>query len=369
MADIFTYLAWRGDLPMSVCSFQEVDGMILARLSYLPYELLLPEGGASSIAEAAALLPLLPQEAMRPEDRRLLTELAASERFRDLRISNYVNRRDAKTQTQFAAITIHLEDGTRYLSFRGTDNTLYGWKEDFNMSFVCPVPAQTAALHYLQVAALRERGALLLGGHSKGGNLAVYAAAFCGEGVQRRIRRVYNYDGPGFDERVLRQDAYREVCGRVHTFVPQSSVIGMLLGHEEQYTIVHSEESGLMQHDMYSWDVLRSGFSCLETVSNSSRFLDGTLKTWLQGMDYAQRETFFDTMYALLVDANVKTLRELMDNKFACAKNVLKALRKQDPETRRAVSQALLLLMKSTKVGLLRVMQSRSAQKQEKGEA
>lgn len=228
------------------------------------------------------------------------------------------------------------------------------------MSFVCPVPAQVLASRYVErLANEKPEKSIVITGHSKGGNLAVYAAAFCDDGVQKRITSVFNYDGPGFDDRVLRTESYKRICKRIMTFVPQSSVIGMLLGHEEAYTIVHSEQTGMMQHDVYSWDVRRDGFDCLEQVDNSSRFVDFTLKAWITDLDYKQRESFFDTVYTVMKETNASTLREMGENWFASAVSVLKSIKNLDEATRKAALRTLGLLVKCAGMGISHMWQTR----------
>ena len=268
MANLFDYLDWRGDLPFSAAPLNPVDGILLARLSYLPFELFSRPLGreAAPLWEVAAELSAradFSSRVLRRSDARLLTAMGQSVRFREMTVFHYEQQFDPETQTQFSAVSIGLGDGRTYLSFRGTDNTLVGWKEDFNMAFTCPVPAQRSALAYLEAVAGEVSGPLLLGGHSKGGNLAVYAAAFCPPALEERILAAYNFDGPGFDESVLQTEGYRRVCHKVSTFVPQSSIVGMLLGHEEKYTIVHSGQTGIMQHDLCSWNVRQSAFKSL----------------------------------------------------------------------------------------------------------
>lgn len=362
MANMIDYLAWRGDLPMAPGQLNQVDGVLLARLAYLPFEhVFLPGVERISIGRAAEQLLSLPEIGsllLIPSDRTLLEALKESPRFREMELSGSVNQLDGETQTQFSAITIRLNEKERYVSFRGTDNTLIGWKEDLNMCFVCPVPAQVLAVQYLAETARLHPEDLIPGGHSKGGNLAVYAAAFCPEAVQERIPGVFNFDGPGFDGKVLSTAGYRRICDRVSTFVPQSSVVGMLLGHEEKYTIVHSQQSGLMQHDVYSWDVLRDHFACLETVNSSSRFIDYTLKAWLGSLDYAQREKCIDAVYSALIQTNATTLREFNENWFSNMLSVLRNMKNLDEETRHLVVQTFLLLVKSARAGLSRIWQA-----------
>lgn len=363
ITNIFDYFVWRGDLTLEHSEFNEIDGVILARLSYLPFEKIMEQRSMepTKIAYAANAflkLPDIESIVLLKDDVRLLTVLAESPRFQNMEILMYVNQIDVETQTQFSVITVKLNENHYFISFRGTDNTLVGWKEDFNMSFVCPVPAQKLALHYIENLAHSVSGNFIIGGHSKGGNLAVYASSFCSDDIQDRIEKVYNYDGPGFDEKVLLTDGYKSICQRVSTFIPQSSIVGMLLGHEEEYTIVHSAQvSGIWQHDTYSWEIQRTHFVCLGSVNNSSRFIDYTLKAWVSDLDYSQREKFIDTIYTIISDTNATTLRELGDNWFSSAKIVLKSIKNLDEETRHAVTQTLLLLAKSAKTGMFQMLQ------------
>lgn len=363
MTDVFDYLHWRGDLPIQLIPMNEVDGMIFARIAYLPFEAFDVLHGETSVADAAAALLTAddPDGRIRPKnDAPLLRALCESGRFGGIAIVGFENKTDTVTQTQFAAVTLRLPDGSICISFRGTDNTLVGWKEDFNMSFVCPVAGQVLAVEYLERTARQFPGTgITVLGHSKGGNFAVYAAAFCKAETQARIRAVYNYDGPGFDEKVLSADGYKAICGRISTFVPQSSVVGMLLGHEEAYTIVHSEQVGILQHDLFSWEVRRDSFAHLETVDNSSRFVNYTLKNWIAEMDYGQREAFTDAIYTILTETNASTLHELSASWFDSAKSVAKSLGSLDEPTRKAITTALSLLAKSARSGLTQMIESK----------
>ena len=346
MANLFDYLLWRGDLPFSAVGFNEVDGMILSRLAYADFENAEPlQGGEASLGAVAQALA--EKKAEETDDTALLRALANSERFKALRLCDYENRFDAESQTQFSAVTVRLGDTLSFLAFRGTDTTLVGWKESFNMAFLCPVPSQRAAADYLARAA-EKPGKFLLGGHSKGGNLAVYAAAVCQPSVQERIEAVYNYDGPGFEASVLQSAGYRAIVPRVHTFVPQSSIVGMLLDHEETITVVHSTQAnGIQQHDVCSWEVLPRGFQCVDERTNRSRFIDATVSAWLDGIDHTQRKRVIDTVYAALEQTQAQTLQELGEKRFAALKAVLRAARHFDDETKNAVTQTLRLLMRS----------------------
>ena len=362
MMNIFDYLTWRGDLPLEASPFCEVDGAVLARISYLPLEHVMSDGERITLAAAAERMLALPDvenTVLQREDVEFMRALADTIRFGRAELFMCESRIDTETQTQFSAISADFGDGALYIAFRGTDNTLVGWKEDLNMGFVFPVPSQTAALDYTVSAAEKHTGDIVLAGHSKGGNLALYAAVFCPAEVQDRIRAVYNYDGPGFDGKVIDTDGYRRVSERVKTFVPQSSVVGMLLGHEEDYITVHSERVGIMQHDIYSWEVVCNRFVYLEGTDSSSVFVDHTLKAWIAGMDHAEREKFIDAIYNVITDTNASTLRDISENPYASVRSMFSSLKNLDEETRNAVTQALTLLLRSTKAGFTGLRESK----------
>lgn len=306
-----------------------------------------------SIKEAAITLltkPELKQHIHFEDDIEFLQELSESRRFCDMQLSDYVNRVEEENQTQFSAITIKVNEQENYISFRGTDTTLIGWKENFNMSFTFPVPAQKSALKYLEEVSNHSAGTYILGGHSKGGNLAMYAAAFCDAALQDRISTVYNFDGPGFDRKVVSMPEYQRICDKMKTFVPQSSIVGMLLEHEEQYIIVKSSEKfGVMQHDLSSWEVERDHLCWLDHVTSASRLIDRTLKGWLAEMNISQREKFVDALYSILEKTQAHTLQDLDDRWFECTVIILSTLSNLDEDTRKLITEALSLLVKNAK--------------------
>ena len=182
------------------------------------------------------------EKILQKEDIDLFPAMAKSNRFSQMKITGYINKIDQEEEKQFSAITIFIPDGTMYISFRGTDNTLIGWKEDFNMSFQEKVPSQLDAIKYVKQIANQYENPIRIGGHSKGGNIAVYAASFSPKEIQNRIKNVYNNDGPGFHENIIIKPSYQKMLSKVHTFVPQTSIIGRLLYHEENYTVVQSTQ-------------------------------------------------------------------------------------------------------------------------------
>lgn len=350
--NLFGYLEGCKDITFEEMPFQEIDGMILSRFSYEPFELVMQERDSHfrRLEEVALELlhcPRTEEEVLYSEDIKLLRILGESRRFGNLMIGNYVDLYDRKEEVQFSAISLRFEDGSCGIAYRGTDNTLVGWKEDLNMGFIFPIASQQYAREYLEELSQNTDGPIILMGHSKGGNLAAYAAIFCSEEVQRRIQGVYNYDGPGFDDSVLESGQYENICSRIHTFVPQASVVGMLLGHREEHRVVHSQEfRGPFQHNVYSWEVKENEFVYEQEVTKASRYLDYTMKEWMAHMDKEKRELFVEALYSLLSDTNAKTIKEMKNDWKGNSQLIIESMKNMDEGTRKQMREGISLFMK-----------------------
>lgn len=360
MANILEYLKWRGDISIDYDGFCEIDGIIMSALSYIPFELTgdMIKSPVTLEDVASKLLEInnLQDKLMFKSDYKLLEQLKSCERFKSVLLYDYVNTIDSETQTQFSAITVKLSKNLYCICFRGTDQNLVGWKEDFNMAFISPVPGQTMAKEYLEKAAKKIRSKIIVLGHSKGGNFAIYASGMSSDKTKGKIRDVYNFDGPGFESKFLKSAEYASIKDKVSTFIPQSSVVGMLLEHEDDYTIIHSSKNvGIMQHDFYSWDVECRNFLYLDTVTNNSKAVDKTLKTWLNDMTYEQRELFIDTIYGIVLKTNAKTIKDLTDNWFSSAGVIVKSLKDLDEPTKKAVNKALIEFARCAKDSIFTV--------------
>ena len=359
MANLLDYLDWRGDLTLAQSPFNEVDNLILAELSFVDFKGIVPapgEGESVSLRRAAeAFFERFPAgekidmgvlvPAAIPD---MLRKMAVSARFRDMGLNCFVDRLDTERAEQFAALTVETGDGLLYLSFRGTDDTLAGWKEDFHLACMPEVPAQKMAVEYVRDTARQyPRRKLRLGGHSKGGNLAVYAGVFCPAAVQRRIAAVWSNDGPGFHDDLLDLPQHRRVAERITSIVPKSSVVGMLLAHEEDYVVVDSDQQGLLQHDGFSWKVLGPSFVRLRNVTRQGRINDLVLKEWVRGMTLEQREKFVDGLFAVLTASGAETLTDLKAESFKAAGAMVKAMKDMEKDTRDALFYAIRLLFRS----------------------
>ena len=351
MANMLDYLTWRGDLRFSQAELNDVDGLILSELAYIRYEGLVSENISCGIplrtlAKNFLELPEPMGRCRTERELELLKAAGESERFGHLEVSFYRSVFVPEEETQFAAMTFTLEDGTAFLAFRGTDDSLVGWKEDFNMAFQKNVPAQRLAQEYVQRYAAATQGAMRLGGHSKGGNLAVYAGAKCGELVQPRITQVYNYDGPGFMEEMLATPGYQAIVPRISTVVPQFSVFGMMLERSEAHKAIFSDASGLMQHEPFSWQVLGKDFVPMEDVTEGAYFLDRTLTAWLEGMSNQERRDFIEWIFEILMQEKVSQPKDLLR-----PQNLLAALRtiRAEHEKRQMSGAILQGLLESAK--------------------
>ncbi|MBE6700131.1 MAG: DUF2974 domain-containing protein, partial [Ruminococcaceae bacterium] len=324
MGTVYDYLTWRGDLTFRAAPFCEVDSLILSMFSYLDMQDIVPapdeEGDITVWVASKAFLERNPDikkakmGILIPKDIiKMMRAMRSTKRFGTLKMSGFVNIIDPETELQFSAVTFLLNDGTAVVTYRGTDDTLVGWKEDMNMCFLPVVPAQLKAVEYLNTVAEKHNGKLILTGHSKGGNLAVYAAVHADAAIRERITAVYSNDGPGFGKNILDDPDYVEMRPRINNLVPQSSVVGMLLEHDENYTVVKSrQKAGLLQHNGLSWEILGNSFVHLKDVTPDSRKLDRTVNQWIRDMTPEQREEFAEAVYQLFSVDGAQTLTDLV---------------------------------------------------------
>ena len=353
MANVCDYVKWRGDISLEQSKFNEIDNLILSRFSYFPFDKIIKENEVVTIKELSERfkkqdirkLPILWKD-----DVDLFPLMGESERFGKLLATKYINKIDQEQEKQFAAITVLMPDNTIFVSYRGTDNTIVGWKEDLNMSFKSHIASQISAKKYLEIIAQEYPDKKIrIGGHSKGGNVAVYAATFVNKEIKDRIINVYNNDGPGFCDDVIETPEYKEMIEKVHTYIPQSSVIGRLMNHREKYTVVKSVQKGIMQHDLCSWEVLGKEFVTLEEVTNGSEFVDKTIKEWLEKVEPAKREQVIDVIFDILNTTDAQTMKEIKSNWFTSARTMMASYKNIDNETKEMIWQTLNELFKVAK--------------------
>lgn len=351
MANIFDYIKWRGDLSFSQSEFNNVDNLILSRFSYFPLDELFTKK-AITIKEAYENLEkrgIVEKNILQKEDKDLFPALANSKRFGELVITNYINKINKKEEKQFSAVTIFIPDGTIYIAYRGTDNTIIGWKEDFNISLDIDIPSQKEAVNYLENTYMEIRRKIRVGGHSKGGNLAMYAAIFCDDKIKKQIIQVYNNDGPGLNKKIVESLKYKQALDKIISLIPQTSIIGKLMYHEEKYYIIKSTQKGIMQHDLYTWQVEGKDFVRVNEVTNESEFVDEIIKEWTTKFTPEERSEFINIIYSLVDETNSNTLYEMSKNRFKTVGALIKAYKKTNKKNKQIISQTLLDLFEITK--------------------
>ena len=323
--------------------FCSVDSLILSWLSYmkLPEEYREARGWGEGLRFTelfrAEYFKALFGDTWEPENSvYLLAAMTASPRFRDIRIKGYTEHTDEHTEKQFGAMTFVLPGGGSYVAFRGTDMSFTGWKEDFNMTYQYPVPAQEEALRYLGEAAEHLSGGLYSGGHSKGGNLAVYAAAKAESAVRDRLLKVFSHDGPGFLPKVWESENFRSILPKLEKTIPQSSLVGLLLDHEEELHIVKSNVmvNTVWQHDPFTWIVEDRSFCFLEHLTRKAEYMDRTLDRWLAEMSDEERKDFFGVLFSVLETGGAKSVTDLKADWKKSIPSAVKAMSDMDEQKR-----------------------------------
>ena len=316
MANVIDYLLWRGDLPFSKehC-FNEIDSLILARFSYLIFDKI-KMNPKETIASISRKMSSFPEDAfLYKGDKDLIVNLGKSTRFKDLLVTDCIVNKDKSIERQFGAITIHLSNREIYVSFLGTDFSILGWKEDFNMMFLENVPCQLAGKEYLKNICKKYPGRKVrVGGHSKGGNVAIFSAITSSKRIQNRIIKVYNYDGPGFRKEVLKKYQVKDFLKKIETYIPQDSIVGKLLYHNEKTSITYSVEKGILQHDIYSWQVLKDDLIYSSKSTENSEVVDKTITKWFEETTNEQRKIVVETIFDLFYSTDSETFEEMSKN-------------------------------------------------------
>ena len=348
MGNIMDYISWRGDLSFEQSQFNEVDNLILACFSYVNLD------GISAVTKQKGIgLKKLTKEFMKLHTMKeleadksfirlapfMMMEMAKSVRFGKCVVRNYVNDIVTEAEQQFAALEIVLEDGTSYVSFRGTDDTIIGWKEDFNLS-TGVVPAQKRAIEYLQKISEHTDGMLRVGGHSKGGNLAIYGSVMC-KSAHEKILEIYSNDGPGFSREFQELPEMKEMMPKIIRIIPEYSIIGTLLEHEKEPVIVASSSKGLLQHDGFSWEVQGPALVRRDSLNKTAlRFIE-ILHKWIDGMDTEQKRLLIEDLFATLQASGYENLSEVQSGGLKSLAAMVKRVEKFAPESRGMMQELL----------------------------
>ena len=341
MSTIFDYLDYVAYDSIYDRPFKELDVLALTELTYLPFDRIVPQGDTTNIevrlSDAVELVDRTTDFIVTDQHLQLVDVLATSKRFKNVKLLNYVDEYDPDVQKQFAAMTYRLTMDVYLVVFRGTDDTLIGWKEDFHMTYMDHVPSQRRAASYLQhVMKEFPKGRFMVAGHSKGGNLAAYACSYLPDHLFERVDAIYCYDAPGLNKAIIETEGYQRIAHLGHRFVPQGSIVGMMLEVPEPATIVKSRAfGGFAQHDTFTWMVEKDGFVTLDQTSPDSQQTDETLKQWVRETSADERKKFFDTFFGIFLDAGITSINDLMNLKnFSKIKDIFQNAQDLDPTER-----------------------------------
>ncbi|MGT2784292.1 DUF2974 domain-containing protein [Streptococcus merionis] len=317
MANLIQYVADVAHLNFYDLAPSALDALVLTELSYLLFDDLAPSGfepaGQLRLADLAEgyfkKFGDKPTSVISHHNRlTLLKSAAATKRYKNIKVLGYVNDYDLDLQKQFAAVTYKWQPGHFHIAFRGTDDSIIGWKEDFHMTYMRVIPAQLAAQSYLTKAMTQLSGIFSISGHSKGGNLALYAASQVSQALQDRIQSVTAFDAPGLHQDLLESSGYRHIEPKIQSFIPQDSIIGMMMTPPRHARIVKSRAAGLLQHDTFNWIIEDKQFALAESLTTNSIQTDQAIKSWTEQLTEDELRDFFDILFGLFLDAGIERI-------------------------------------------------------------
>ncbi len=322
MGNLITYVRQYEAQTFQEKSITDIDVLVLTEIAYLPFDEIVPK--SFDVTEAISLNQLGKEfekikekeheknPFMITEERiQLLNVVSKSQRFKDIKVFGFMN--DELTK-QFAAVCYQWEEDTRWIIFRGTDESLTGWKEDFMMTYSDLIPAQTDAIEYLRKQAATFSGTLNVSGHSKGGNLSLYASTMQEEAVQNRIQQIYCWDAPGVHRSILNTEGYQRVVSKAKRYIPQDSIVGLMLESQVPYHIIESQGSGISQHSALMWNIEEDHFIELKELTKNSQLTDQTFKQWTEVVSDEDLKLFFDTFFELFFEMGVETVNDVYYN-------------------------------------------------------
>ena len=370
---ILEYLKEYGDVSFRDTPMNEVDSLVLCQFAYLKFDGLVPGVGENAHSVRLKDLEnhpdyenLFADERYEKVNRKLIMAMLAGKRYRNMKMNCYVNIIEKEWETQFSAITFLLDDGTLYVAFRGTDETIVGWKEDFNMAFLSPVPGQAYSVEYLNTVGSRLHRPFYVGGHSKGGNLAVYSAMNCNPEIQERIIKIYSMDGPGFRPETLKETNYDVIAGRVEKILPHSSLVGMLFEWDMRFKVVESKTFGLLQHNPYTWLVKDGKLVEVRDIYERRKSMDNTLNEWILSLDEEQLRLFVDTLFQVINASQADDLIQFTTDWKKSMNSVVVAMKEVDDQTAGILKEVIKALFEIAGDKLLQDVSSSTAQLKQK---
>lgn len=351
MGNVIDYISWRGDLEFSQDEFNEVDNLIMSSIAYVSFEKLIKRDVTRdmTISEYGEYIddeePAYDKCIAEGVGLKILKAAAGSKRFGNVVISKYCSLYNKDKDLQFAAAEFILNENESYIAFRGTDNTIAGWKEDCLMA-VLETEAEKEAVSYLNYVASGNGRKLYIGGHSKGAHLAVYAASRCYDLVWERIVYAFSNDGPGFTTQFVESEYAKKVEPKIYRIIPEESVVGMLLQPLGEPNVIKSSSRSIKQHDLLNWNVMGHRFVRAGKLKSNAVKADRNIKRLTEGLEEEEKISLINDLFAVLEAAEVDTLSELQNNIIKTIPLMKKRMNTLSPETKDRITDILKLLVK-----------------------
>lgn len=352
MPNIIDYVEDYGRYSFAEKPFNEVDSLVFCQLAYLRMDSAACDH--TNTPSAKSLVDILREGRLSEifahvfdveSTKMLCLGVISSRRYQNTRISYYTDKLDPQQELQFSAVTFTIDGLLTYVAFRGTDQSIVGWKEDFNMLFMENVPSQLEAAAYLALVGEKTDGPLIIGGHSKGGNLALYASSKCAPSIKNRIERIYNHDGPGFRDDFIKTEEYASIAAKVHKTLPRTAMIGLLFSKNEEYHVVESSAFGIYQHDPFNWLVQEDKFKYVYGIDAQAVLLSEVIIKWLEKVDEEKRKKLIEALYKIVASTEASNLQDMKENWQRSALTLIKAARDLDAPTFKFITDTLGMLI------------------------
>ncbi len=347
MNNIISYVDEFAGKTLDEMPFNEVDSLVLCQLSYLDFG-----GYVGGIEERNSPVDvsdifndndwekILQGYWYHNDNKKLFTSFVSSDRFKGTKLNYYVNITSEDEDLQFSAVTYILPDRSVYIAYRGTDATLVGWKEDLKLGYSEPVRAQELSVDYMDRVTTYFQGRFRTGGHSKGGNLAVYAAMFSRPDTRRRIIEIFDHDGPGFRPEIIKEGHYASIRNKIHKFIPRSSIVGILLEDSSDYQVVECWSVGALQHNSYRWKY-KDGSFVYSTMSAKTRKNNEAINEWINSLTTSELDTLIDTIFEMITANDAKSVFDLATDPVGNAVSAYNRYRQMDQKTKDMINNII----------------------------
>ena len=346
MDTIKNYCHYFKDISFEESPFNDVDNILLSTIVYLDFKDIVKEPitmkeAGKKFFEQNTFKTLKNYSLSIKQIIQNFKIIYDHKRYKDIILSNY--EKIVYEEKQFCALTYELPDGTLYIGYEGTDDSMIGWQEDFELIYKFPVPAQKCAITYINKIIKYKNKKVLVGGHSKGGNLAMTASMYAKPYIKRRIVTVYNNDGPGFRKEQYESKEFKQLLPKLKMFVPSECVVGFLLRHPKQYMVVKSSGKGLLQHNANTWNCYGPVFIKGE-LSPESKKIEKRILSWLDKHNDEQRKLFVESLFDIFKKSDITLCSQLRQIKISRMIRFIQVSRKLDKESKELILSVIRVL-------------------------